>query len=86
MHSSLDKEAELTEILSCYTDIIQQEEEESAVKKAKYNGIKMDIAWKTVLRGIRACLKESMDASLMFQGRQYWEDSKLFSLTRRLLQ
>jgi len=75
-------------MMSCYTDILrQEEEEEKSVTNCSQRTIKMkmDTAWKSLLRGIRLCLRGSMDASLMFVGRNYWEDSKLFGMTRRLL-
>ena len=36
--------------------------------------IKLDYGWKTLLRGMRQCLREAMDTSSMFQGRHHWSD------------
>lgn len=36
--------------------------------------IKLDYGWKTLLRGMRQCLREAMDNSTMFQGRHHWSD------------
>lgn len=36
--------------------------------------IKLDYGWKTLLRGMRQCLREGMETSSMFTGRHHWND------------
>ena len=36
--------------------------------------IKLDYGWKTLLRGMRQCLREGMENSSMFTGRHHWND------------
>ena len=36
--------------------------------------IKLDYGWKTLLRGMRQCLRDAMESSTMFQGRHHWSD------------
>ena len=42
------------------------------------NKVKLDYGWKTLLRGMRVCLRDVMDKSHMFEGRHHWSDQKLF--------
>jgi hypothetical protein len=44
--------------------------------------IKLDYGWKTLLRGMRQCLRDKMEGSSMFTGRHHWNDSKLFRITK----
>ena len=44
--------------------------------------IKLDYGYKTLLRGMRQCLRHKMENSPMFAGRHHWKDSKLFRVTK----
>ena len=44
--------------------------------------IKLDYGWKTLLRGMRICLRTAMDKSDMYEGRHHWSDTRLFERTR----
>jgi hypothetical protein len=50
------------------------------------NKIKLDYGWKTLLRGMRQCLREGMEKSKMFYGRHHWPQQKLFSQTRLFIE
>lgn len=49
------------------------------------NKIKLDYGWKTLLRGMRQCLREAMETSDIFKGRHHWPDSKLFNQTQHFI-
>jgi hypothetical protein len=51
-----------------------------------HHRIKLDYGWKTLLRGMRQCLREGMENSSMFTGRHHWNDQKLFKVTRVFIQ
>ena len=42
----------------------------------------MDYGWKTLLRGMRICLRNAMETSGIFDGRHHWVDLKLFERTK----
>ncbi|TNV85932.1 hypothetical protein FGO68_gene15200 [Halteria grandinella] len=56
-----------------------------STQKEGVHRIKLDYGWKTLLRGMRQCLREGMDSSSMFTGRHHWNDQKLFKITRMFI-
>lgn len=68
-------------------DKAQEEEEKNRDGKDKdgNNGkvkIKQDYGWKTLLRGMRHCLRVEMNSLEAFKGRHHWADDKLFEKTK----
>lgn len=53
---------------------VRKESDPSKAVKSGRHRIKLDYGWKTLLRGMRQCLREGMESSNMFQGRHHWND------------
>jgi len=57
-----------------YFQLIDESHEDKGIKSLGRTKIKQDFGYKTLLRGMRLCLRDAMNRKGSFKGRHHWDD------------